>query len=105
MYKRQGVEPAEAASMKAAFAEGKPITLPSADTIADGTAVKKVGEKILPYAMENVDEILTVEDDELIGAFLDMVENHKTVSYTHLRFLVKMNYGMAYIKKGVRIHG
>lgn len=74
-----GVEPAEAASMKAAFAEGKPITLPSADTIADGTAVKKVGEKILPYAMENVDEILTVEDDELIGAFLDMVENHKMI--------------------------
>ena len=74
-----GVEPAEAASMKAAFAEGKPITLPSADTIADGTAVKKVGEKIFPYAMENVDEILTVEDDELIGAFLDMVENHKMI--------------------------
>lgn len=74
-----GVEPAEAASMKAAFEAGKPVTLPSADTIADGTAVKTVGSKVLPYAMENVDDILTVEDDELIGAFLDMVENHKMI--------------------------
>lgn len=74
-----GVEPAEAASMKAAFEEGEPVTLPSADTIADGTAVKTVGSKVLQYAMENVDDILTVEDDELIGAFLDMVENHKMI--------------------------
>ena len=48
-------------------------------TIADGTAVKKVGEQNLPYVMENVDQIVTVEDDELVGAFLDMVENHKMV--------------------------
>mgnify|MGYP000772525623 CR=1 FL=1 len=55
------------------------VTLPSANTIADGTAVKKVGEQNLPYVMENVDQIVTVEDDELVGAFLDMVENHKMV--------------------------
>ena len=74
-----GVEPSEAASMKAAFEAGKVVTLPSADTIADGTAVKTVGANILPYAMKNVDDILTVEDDELIGVFLDMVENHKMI--------------------------
>ena len=41
--------------------------------------MKAVGEKILPYVKENVDDVLLVEDDELIGAFLDMVENHKIV--------------------------
>ena len=65
--------------MTAAFNAGEPVTLDSADTIADGTAVKRVGENIFPYAKENIDEILLVEDDELIGAFLDMVENHKMV--------------------------
>lgn len=74
-----GVEPAEAASMTAALAAGEVVELASADTIADGTAVKAVGDKILPYVQENVDEMLTVEDDELIGAFLDMVENHKMI--------------------------
>lgn len=74
-----GVEPAQAASMTAALAEGAPVTLPSANTIADGTAVKRVGEKIFPYVQENVDQIVTVEDDELIGVFLDLVENHKMV--------------------------
>ena len=74
-----GVEPAEAASMTAALAAGEVVELDSADTIADGTAVKAVGDKILPYVQENVDDMLTVEDDELIGAFLDMVENHKMI--------------------------
>lgn len=74
-----GVEPAEAASMTAAIAAGEPVELPSANTIADGTAVKRVGEKNLPYVKENVDEILLVEDDDLIGAFLDLVENHKMI--------------------------
>ena len=74
-----GVEPAPAASMTAALASEKPVELESADTIADGTAVKCVGENIFPYAKENIDQMITVEDDELIGAFLDMVENHKMV--------------------------
>ena len=65
-----GVEPAEAASMKAALAAGEVVQLESANTIADGTAVKAVGDKILPFVKENV---------ELIGAFLDMVENHKMI--------------------------
>ena len=74
-----GVEPAQAASMTAAIAAGEPVELESANTIADGTAVKKVGDKNLPYVQENVDEILLVEDDDLIGAFLDLVENHKMI--------------------------
>lgn len=74
-----GVEPAEAASMTASLKAGDVVELESANTIADGTAVKAVGDKILPYVQENVDDILLVEDDELIGAFLDMVENHKMI--------------------------
>lgn len=74
-----GVEPAEAASMTAALKAGEVVVLDSANTIADGTAVKAVGVQNLPYVQENVDQILLVEDDELIGAFLDMVENHKMV--------------------------
>ena len=74
-----GVELAEAASMKAALAAGEVVQLESANTIADGTAVKAVGDKILPFVKENVDDVLLVEDDELIGAFLDMVENHKMI--------------------------
>ena len=74
-----GVEPAEAASMTAALQAGESVELESANTIADGTAVKAVGDKLLPYVQENVDDMLLVEDDELIGAFLDMVENHKMI--------------------------
>ncbi len=74
-----GVEPSQAASMLAAIQCDEPVTLESANTIADGTAVKRVGEIIFPYAKEHIDHIITVEDDELIGAFLDMVENHKMV--------------------------
>ncbi|SHJ92986.1 threonine ammonia-lyase [Hespellia stercorisuis] len=74
-----GVEPTEAASMTAALRAGKVVSLDSANTIADGTAVKAVGENNLPYVQQNVDDILLVDDDELIGAFLDMVENHKMI--------------------------
>ncbi|MCI8894302.1 MAG: threonine ammonia-lyase [Lachnospiraceae bacterium] len=74
-----GVEPAGASCMKASFEAGKVTTLPTVTTIADGTAVKTPGEKIFPYIQQNLDGILTVEDDELVVAFLDMVENHKMV--------------------------
>ena len=74
-----GVEPIEAACMSLALEMGEVVELESVNTIADGTAVKAVGKKIFPYVQENVDQILLVEDDELIGVFLDMVENHKMV--------------------------
>lgn len=65
--------------MQASFASGKVTTLPNVNTIADGTAVKTPGSKIFPYIQKNLDDIITVEDDELVVAFLDMVENHKMV--------------------------
>ena len=74
-----GVEPAGAASMTAALEKGEVVQLDSANTIADGTAVKAVGYQNLPYVQENVDQIILIDDTELIGAFLDMVENHKMV--------------------------
>ena len=74
-----GVEPIEAASMTASLAAGQVVEIPSANTIADGTMVKTVGKNIFKYVQENVDEMLMVEDDELIGVFLDMVENHKMI--------------------------
>ena len=74
-----GVEPAGANCMQASLKEGKVVGLPQVNTIADGTAVKRPGEKLFPYIQENVDGIITIEDSELIVAFLDMVENHKMI--------------------------
>ena len=74
-----GVEPAGAACLKESFKAGKVVTLDSVSTIADGTAVKTPGETVFPYLQHNIDDIITVEDDELIVAFLDMVENHKMI--------------------------
>ncbi len=73
------VEPAGANCLAASLEAGKPVTLPSVSTIADGTAVKTPGISIFPYLQKNIDDIITVEDDELVVAFLDMVENHKMV--------------------------
>lgn len=75
-----GVEPANANCMQVSIKNGKVTTLPSVSTIADGTAVKTPGTKIFPYIVKNIDDIITVEDDELIVAFLDMVENHKMIA-------------------------
>ena len=74
-----GVEPEHANCMQESFKAGKVVELASVNTIADGTAVKKPGEKIFPYLLKNLDDIITVADEELVVAFLDMVENHKMV--------------------------
>ena len=74
-----GVEPAGANCMQESLKAGHVVALPTVNTIADGTAVKCPGDKIFPYIQENVDEIITVEDSELIVAFLDMGENHKMI--------------------------
>lgn len=74
-----GVEPAEANCMQESLKAGHVVALSDVNTIADGTAVKRPGEKLFPYIQQNVDEIITVEDSELIVAFLDMVENHKMI--------------------------
>ncbi|MBQ7706184.1 MAG: threonine ammonia-lyase [Lachnospiraceae bacterium] len=72
-----GVEPQGAACLKVSLINNEVTTLDVVDTIADGTAVKTPGSKIFPYLKENLDDIITVEDSELIVAFLDMLENHK----------------------------
>lgn len=74
-----GVEPSGANCMQESLKEGKVVTLPGVNTIADGTAVKTPGSKLFPYIQQNLDDIITVEDEELVVAFLDMVENHKMV--------------------------
>ncbi len=74
-----GVEPAGANCMQMSIQAGKVQTMEKVNTIADGTAVKTPGEKIFPYVSKNLDDIITVEDEELVVAFLDMVENHKMV--------------------------
>lgn len=74
-----GVEPAGANCMQVSLEADKVTTLPKVNTIADGTAVKTPGSKLFPYIKENLDDIITVEDKELVVAFLDMVENHKMV--------------------------
>ena len=74
-----GVEPAGANCLQASLKEGKVVTLEQVNTIADGTAVKTPGSKVFPYLSQNLDGIITVEDEELVVAFLDMVENHKMI--------------------------
>lgn len=74
-----GVEPAGANCMQESLRQGQVTTLPLVNTIADGTAVKRPGEKLFPYIQKNVDDIITIDDNELIVAFLDMVENHKMI--------------------------
>jgi threonine dehydratase len=74
-----GVEPAGANCMQESVKQGKVVTSPTINTIADGTAVKTPGDKVFPYIQTNIDEIITVDDEELVVAFLDMVENHKMV--------------------------
>lgn len=74
-----GVEPAGANCLQASLEAGEVVTLPGINTIADGTAVKRPGEKIFPYLQKNLDDVITIQDDELIVAFLDMVENHKMI--------------------------
>ena len=74
-----GVEPAGAACMKASLENGKVTTVSPVNTIADGTAVQTPGTKIFPYIQKNLDGIITVDDEELVVAFLDMVENHKMI--------------------------
>lgn len=74
-----GVEPSGANCMQESIKAGKIITLPGVNTIADGTAVKTPGTTIFQYIQQYLDDIITVDDADLVVAFLDMVENHKMV--------------------------
>jgi threonine dehydratase len=75
-----GVQPARLPSMKAAVAAGKPVTLESAKTIADGIAVRRAGDRTLPLVQKYVDDIVTVEEEEIANAILLLLEREKTLA-------------------------
>ena len=75
-----GVQPARLPSVKIALSEGKPVTLPSAVTIADGIAVRRVGERTLPLIQKYVDDIVTVEEEEIANAVLLLLEREKILA-------------------------
>ena len=75
-----GVQTARLPSMKVAVAEGKPVTLTAAVTIADGIAVRRAGERTLPLVQRYVDEIFTVEEEEIANAILLLLEREKTLA-------------------------
>ena len=74
-----GVEPENVACLDESLKAGKVVTLDNVSTIADGTAVKTPGDILFPYLQKNLDGIIRVPDEDLVVAFLDMVENHKMV--------------------------
>jgi threonine dehydratase len=75
-----GVQPARLPSMKVAIAEGHPVTLSPAATIADGIAVRRAGEKTLPLVQKYVDDIVTVDEEEIANAVLLLLEREKTLA-------------------------
>jgi len=75
-----GVQPSRIPSMKAAVLEGKPVTLDPAKTIADGIAVRRAGERTLPLVQKYVDDIVTVEEEEIANAILLLLEREKTLA-------------------------
>ncbi|MCI6085052.1 threonine ammonia-lyase [Selenomonas sp.] len=75
-----GVEPANAACMKAALKQDKIVTLPSADTVADGCAVKTAGDLTFAFCKKYLDGIITVSEMEIMGALLSLIEKHKLIA-------------------------
>jgi threonine dehydratase len=75
-----GVQTARLPSMKMAVAEGKPVTLPAAASIADGITVRRAGDRTLPLVQKYVDEIVTVDEEEIANAVLLLLEREKTVA-------------------------
>jgi len=75
-----GVETERVPSMKAALAAHVPVTLPPAATIGDGIAVRRAGDRTLPLVAKYVDEIVTVDEEEIANAILLLLEREKTVA-------------------------
>lgn len=94
-----GVQAAALPAMREALAAGAPVTVPAAATIADGIAVRQVGEHTLPLARRFVDEIVTVTEEEIANAILLLLEIEKTVAEgagaTPLAALVNRSLGLA----------
>ena len=75
-----GVEPENAACMKAALDAGQIVTLNSADTVADGCAVKTAGTLTFAFCQKYLDEIITVNEMEIMSALLSLIEKHKLIA-------------------------
>jgi threonine dehydratase len=75
-----GVQPAKLPSMKAAVEHGSPVTIKPAATIADGIAVRRAGERTFPLVQKYVDDIVTVEEEEIANAILLLLEREKTLA-------------------------
>ena len=75
-----GVEPENAACMKAALDADKIVTLKSADTVADGCAVKTAGNLTFAFCKKYLDEIITVNEMEIMSALLSLIEKHKLIA-------------------------
>jgi threonine dehydratase len=75
-----GVQTSRLPSMKAAVTEGKPVTIPAAATIADGIAVRRAGDRTLPLVQKYVDQIVTVDEEEIANAILLLLEREKTMA-------------------------
>ena len=75
-----GIEPENAACMKAALKAGKVVTLASADTVADGCAVKTAGTLTFEFCQKYLDDIITVSEMEIMGALLSLIEKHKLIA-------------------------
>ena len=75
-----GVQTSKLPSMKAALEHHKLVTLPANKTIADGIAVRRAGDVTFPLAEKYVDEVVTVDDEEIANAILAMLEKEKTLT-------------------------
>lgn len=75
-----GVEPENAACMKAALEADKVVTLASADTVADGCAVKTAGTLTFEFCKKYLDDIITVSEIDIMNALLSLIEKHKLVA-------------------------
>jgi threonine dehydratase len=75
-----GVQTSRLPSMAAAIEQHHPVTLSSATTIADGIAVRRAGEVTFPVVERYVDEIVTVDEDEIASSILVLLEREKTLA-------------------------
>jgi len=104
-----GVQTAVLPSMRAALSAGAPVLVPAATTIADGIAVRRAGDLTLPIVQKYVDDVVTVDEEEIANAILLLLEREKTVAEgagaAALAALVQGKTGLAGKKVGVLVSG
>ena len=75
-----GVQTARLPSMVEARKKGAPVIVPAASTVADGIAVRRCGDNTLPLVLKYVDDMVTVEEEEIASAILTLLEKEKTLA-------------------------